>query len=81
MIVSKGEYDLYLFQELWMEKDYDTIKSALPDGFHITNYHDFSDTSPKCGLQDCLPLCKFKNIKEILKYYSRSVSNYLIKYL
>ena len=57
--VSRGKYDLYLFQELWIQEDYDTIKASVPEGFQITNYLDFSDPSQKCKLQDCLPLCKF----------------------
>ena len=60
--VSRGKYDLYLFQELWMPKDYERIKARIPEGFHITNYLDFSDPSPKCQLQDCLPLCKFYQV-------------------
>ena len=56
--VSKGEYDLYLFQELWLEKDYKTIQDSLPTDYEITDYLDFS-ASPECGLQYCLPLCKF----------------------
>ena len=57
--VSKGEYDVYLFQELWTEKDYKVIKAHLPDGYHMTNFQDFNEQSPKCGIQHCLPLCKF----------------------
>ena len=60
-IVSKGEYDLYLFQELWIQKDYETIKASVPEGFQMTNYLDFSDPSQKCELQGCLPLCKIKH--------------------
>ena len=57
--VLKGEYDLYLFQELWLENDYKMIKKSVPKGYQITNFLDFSVPSPKCGLQYCLPLCKF----------------------
>ena len=57
--LSKGEYDLYLFQELWIQKDYETIRASVPEGFQITNYLDFSDPSQQCELQGCLPLCKF----------------------
>ena len=42
-----------------MPKDYERIKARIPEGFHITNYLDFSDESPKCQLLNCLPLCKF----------------------
>ena len=57
--VSKGEYDLYLFQEVWMEDDYKMIMESMPKKYHITNFLDFSVPSPKCGVQYCLPLCKF----------------------
>ena len=57
--VSKGEYDLYLFQELWLENDYKIIQDSLPTDYEITDFLDFSVTSPKCELQYCLPLCKF----------------------
>ena len=69
--VAKGEYDLYLFQELWMPEDYKKIKESIPDGFHVTKDLDFTDPSPKCALQDCLPLCKFQKYQRNLKYYSR----------
>ena len=33
-----GDYDLYLFEELWMRGDYATIKGGVPEGYHITEY-------------------------------------------
>ena len=57
--VSKGEYDLYLFQELWLESDYKIIKEKVPKDYEITDFLDVIVTSPKCELQYCLPLCKF----------------------
>ena len=36
--IGKGDYDLYLLQELWMEKEYKTIKRKIPAGFQITDY-------------------------------------------
>ena len=57
--VSKGAYDLYLFQELWIEEDYNTIKANKPEEFHITDFLDFNEPSSKCGIHYCLPLCKF----------------------
>ena len=59
--VSKGEYDLYLLQELWIEEDYKMIKANKPEEFYITNFLDFNEPSSKCGIQYCLPLCKFLN--------------------
>ena len=38
--VSKGEYDLYLFQELWIEEDYNMINANKPEEFHITKFLD-----------------------------------------
>ena len=58
--VSRGQYGLYLFQELWDPKDYETIRKYVPKEFHITKYFDFTDSSPKCEIQGCLPLCKYK---------------------
>ena len=58
-LVSQGEYDLYLFQELMVEEDYKVIKKSVPEGFHFTNFEDFNDPSQKCVLQLCLPFCKF----------------------
>ena len=77
--VSKGEYDLYLFQELWMTKDYERIKARIPEGFHITNYLDFSDPSQKCELQGCLPLCKFLHayIRAYINNLRRIFESYL----
>jgi hypothetical protein len=36
--IRKGEYDLYLLQELWMENDYNNIKKKIPAGFQMTDY-------------------------------------------
>ena len=36
--VSKGEYDLYLFQELWLEDDYKTIKERMLEDYEITKF-------------------------------------------
>ena len=68
--VSKGEYDLYLFQELWIEEDYNTIKASIPAEYQITNFLDFSVQSPKCELQYCLPLCKFSILYQVFKYFT-----------
>ena len=77
-LLSKGEYDLYLFQELLVETDYNIVRASMPEGFHITNFQDFSEPSPKCVLQYCLPLCKFlmKNITFLYtSIYNRSKKN------
>ena len=68
--VSKGEYDLYLFQELWLEDDYKIIEKSMPDQYQITDFLDFSVPSPKCGLQYCLPLCKFLKYDNMIDFYN-----------
>ncbi len=39
---SKGEHDLYLFEELWMSPDHDTVSYAAPEGFTITAFRELS---------------------------------------
>ena len=34
----KGEYDIYLFEELWMEADHTTIANATPPGYFMTGF-------------------------------------------
>lgn len=41
-IVNKGEFDLYLLQELWLREDYKTIKNGLAPGYHITGYKELN---------------------------------------
>ena len=57
--VSKGEYDLYLLHELWIEEDYNMIEANKPKDFSITKFLDFNEPSSKCRIQYCLPLSKF----------------------
>jgi hypothetical protein len=35
-LISKGEFDLYLLQEVFVEADYEKIKSTMPVHYHIT---------------------------------------------
>ena len=37
---SKGHYDLYLFEELWMQPDHTTVAAKLPEGFHMTAFRE-----------------------------------------
>ena len=30
--IKKGEYDVYLLEELWMRPDHNVIKSLIPEG-------------------------------------------------
>jgi len=34
--INESEYDVYLLEELWMRPDHATIKSHIPDGYHMT---------------------------------------------
>ena len=34
--IAKGEYDMYLLEELWMRPDHETIRSKIPAGYHMT---------------------------------------------
>ena len=77
--VSKGDYDLYLFQELWLENDYKTIEKSMPNQYQITDFLDFSVPSPKCGLQYCLPLCKSKKYDNMRDFYNSYFCNNSVK--
>ena len=39
-LISKGDFDLYLLQELWMESDYEKIKTAIQVQYHITQFRN-----------------------------------------
>ena len=41
-LVAKGDYDIFLLQEVWQQKDHNIIASKLPNGYHITGFRDFS---------------------------------------
>ena len=40
--ISRGVFDVYLLQELWMEKDYYEIASSIPNGYFITGFRQLS---------------------------------------
>ena len=40
--VSKGHYDLYLLQELWMQADHETVRAGLPEGFYMTEFRELA---------------------------------------
>jgi len=44
-LVAKQEYDIYLFEELWLRKDHQIIKDHLPEGYTMTTY-DSMNQSP-----------------------------------
>ena len=39
---AKGEYDIYLFEELWMEPDHTTIAASVPVNYTITAFRDLA---------------------------------------
>ena len=43
--VEKAEYDLYLFSELWMRHDHETIRRKIPEGYFMTWYGDLTSSS------------------------------------
>merc|ERR1712215_124910 len=42
--IQKAEYDLYLLEELWMRPDHATIKSFVPEGYHMTEVGDLASS-------------------------------------
>ena len=38
--VSRGSFDVYLLQELWMEQDHDKIAASLKKGFYMTGFRN-----------------------------------------
>ena len=40
--ISKGEYDIYLLEELWMKPDHDAIHSKIPNEFYMTRYRELA---------------------------------------
>ena len=40
--ISKGEYDIYLLEELWMEPDHDAIHSKIPNEYYMTRYRELT---------------------------------------
>ena len=53
--ISKGEFDIYLLEELWMRYDHKDIQSKIPNGFFMTRYEELTGWS--C-LGNVLPTCK-----------------------
>ena len=43
--VQKAEYDLYLFSELWMRPDHETIRRKIPEGYFMTWYGDLTSSA------------------------------------
>ena len=40
--LSKGAYDLYLFEELWMQPDHETLAAHAPEGFTMTGFRQLA---------------------------------------
>ena len=41
--ISKGDFDIYLLQELWLESDHKKIAASLPIGYYITGFRQMSE--------------------------------------
>jgi len=41
---SEDDFDIILMEELWMQADHATIKSKLPEGFHMTEFRDLANS-------------------------------------
>ena len=41
-VVAKGDYDLFLLEELWMQPDHTTIASRVPAGYSVTGTNNFA---------------------------------------
>lgn len=41
-LLSWGEYDIILLEELWTQADHDTIKSSVSGSYYMTEYGDFN---------------------------------------
>ena len=44
--LSKAHHDLYLFSELWMQPDHETIAAHVPKGYTMTGFRQLA-------LSDC----------------------------
>ena len=42
--ISKGNYDLYLLQELWKEEDHKIIATSIPRTYSITGFKQLSSS-------------------------------------
>jgi len=42
--IQKGDYDVYLLEELWMRPDHNTIKSLIPEGYYMTEVGDLASS-------------------------------------
>lgn len=41
-VVKEGEFDIYLFEELWMQPDHTTIANAVPKGYYMTQFRELA---------------------------------------
>ena len=53
--ISKGEFDIYLLEELWMQPDHETIAKNIPANYSITG---FRELAPAACDGRVLPTCK-----------------------
>ena len=41
-VVSQGDYDIFLLEELWMQPDHEAIEAKVPEGFSMTGFRQLS---------------------------------------
>ena len=71
--ISKGHYDLYLLQELWMQADHETVRASLPEGFHMTEFRELalSTCDGRIAPSFCSGLAIISRF-DVVKKFSRS---------
>jgi len=42
---NQEDFDLILFEELWMQADHNTIQSNIPEGFHMTEFRGLASAA------------------------------------
>ena len=53
--ISKGDFHVYLLEELWMERDHEIIAASIPTNYSITSFRQLSSSSCDGRI---LPTCK-----------------------
>ena len=41
-VVAKGDYDVFLLEELWMQGDHETVASKVPKGYSMTGFRQLA---------------------------------------
>ena len=40
--VAKGDYDVFMLEELWMQGDHGTVASQVPKGYFMTKFRELA---------------------------------------